>query len=385
MSKDKAKAVDLSALDSLDNLSMDGLLGGGKAGDSSQNPVITSATRDPIEVELSDLHEDENQPRTVFSEKSLEELAESIRRYGILMPIAVRPDAQKGGYKILAGARRYRAAQLAGLQKMPVVIRQYNDAETTRYAQMIENLQRDNLTHLEIATFVAEELASGKKQKEVAEYLAKDKAEISRYVALAKAQDWIQELFRSERCKDLMLISMLEKAAKNPAMREKIQALPEVTRSSISALTEEKQTQGEESGTPLSSLPQDDAVEETPESGAPLSSLPQDHAAEETPPAESGAPLSSLPQDHAAEETPPAEGEAPLSSLPQDDTAWDDMVSAASKKIYVTTSRKTSDGEWEKITGYVYAATLPVVFPDRKRRDVPVSEIHDIGIDKYTI
>ena len=358
--------VDLSALDSLNNLTMDGLLGG-KTGDSSQNPSIPSATRDPIEVELSDLHEDENQPRTVFSEKSLEELAESIRRYGILMPIAVRPDAEKGGYKILAGARRYRAAQLAGLQKMPVVIRQYDDGET-RYVQMIENLQRDNLTHLEIATFVAEELASGKKQKEVAEYLAKDKAEISRYVALAKAQDWIQELFRSERCKDLMLISMLEKAAKNPAMREKIQALPEVTRSSISALTEEKQTQGEESGTPLSSLPQDDAAEETQpaESGAPLSSLPQDDAAEETQPAEGGAPLSSLPQDHAA-------------------AAWDDMVSAERKKIYVTTSRKTSDGQWEKITGYVYAATLSVVFPDRKRRDVPVSEIHDIGIDNYTI
>ena len=379
--------VDLSALDSLNNLTMDGLLGG-KTGDSSQNPSIPSATRDPIEVELSDLHEDENQPRTVFSEKSLEELAESIRRYGILMPIAVRPDAEKGGYKILAGARRYRAAQLAGLQKMPVVIRQYDDGET-RYVQMIENLQRDNLTHLEIATFVAEELASGKKQKEVAEYLAKDKAEISRYVALAKAQDWIQELFRSERCKDLMLISMLEKAAKNPAMREKIQALPEVTRSSISALTEEKQTQGEESGTPLSSLPQDDAAEETQpaESGAPLSSLPQDDAAEETQPAESGAPLSSLPQDDAAEETQPAEGGAPLSSLPQDHAAaaWDDMVSAERKKIYVTTSRKTSDGQWEKITGYVYAATLSVVFPDRKRRDVPVSEIHDIGIDNYTI
>ena len=343
--------VDLSALDSLNNLTMDGLLGG-KTGDSSQNPSIPSATRDPIEVELSDLHEDENQPRTVFSEKSLEELAESIRRYGILMPIAVRPDAEKGGYKILAGARRYRAAQLAGLQKMPVVIRQYDDGET-RYVQMIENLQRDNLTHLEIATFVAEELASGKKQKEVAEYLAKDKAEISRYVALAKAQDWIQELFRSERCKDLMLISMLEKAAKNPAMREKIQALPEVTRSSISALTEEKQTQGEESGTPLSSLPQDDATEETSESGAPLSSLPQDDAAEETP--ESGAPLSSMPQDDATEET-------------------------TRKRIYVMTTQKTSNGNWLPVRGYVADVTLPIAFPDGTRRDVPVSEIFNIEI-----
>ena len=91
------------------------------------------------------------QPRREFDKEALEELANSIRAQGVIQPIVVRPYGEPGRYEIVAGERRWRAAQLAGLQEIPVVIKEVSDQATMAMA-LIENIQRENLNPIEEAT-----------------------------------------------------------------------------------------------------------------------------------------------------------------------------------------------------------------------------------------
>jgi ParB family chromosome partitioning protein len=90
------------------------------------------------------------QPRTQFNEQALSELAESIRRNGVMQPIIVRPTVQSGRYEIIAGERRWRAAKLAGLNRVPVIIREIDDKQALELA-LVENVQRQDLLPLEEA------------------------------------------------------------------------------------------------------------------------------------------------------------------------------------------------------------------------------------------
>ena len=87
------------------------------------------------------LNQTAGQPRRHFDEAALAELADSIRQYGVLQPLVVRP-MESGGYQLVAGERRWRAARMAGLSQVPVVIRELSDSETMELA-LIENLQRE--------------------------------------------------------------------------------------------------------------------------------------------------------------------------------------------------------------------------------------------------
>ena len=101
------------------------------------------------ELRLSEIEPNRDQPRKVFDQEALEELAESIRVHGLIQPILVRPG--KGGiYSIIAGERRWRASRLAGLVKIPVIIKDCSDEETAQLA-LIENLQREDLNPIEEA------------------------------------------------------------------------------------------------------------------------------------------------------------------------------------------------------------------------------------------
>lgn len=105
--------------------------------------------REPAQVQsvpVTELHPAADQPRQFFSEESLQELAQSIREQGVLQPLLVRP--VESGYEIVAGERRWRAAQLAGLTEVPVLIRDLSDQEA-RMAALVENLQRENLNVME--------------------------------------------------------------------------------------------------------------------------------------------------------------------------------------------------------------------------------------------
>ena len=100
-------------------------------------------------MRLSEIEPNEDQPRKDFDEAALAELADSIRQHGVLQPLLVRP-MPNGGYQLVAGERRWRAARMAGLIEVPVVIRELTDSQTMELA-LIENLQREDLNPIEEA------------------------------------------------------------------------------------------------------------------------------------------------------------------------------------------------------------------------------------------
>ena len=103
----------------------------------------------PSSLPLAEIEPDKNQPRKHFEPESLSELAESIRLHGVLQPIAVRPNPA-GGYQIIAGERRWRAAREAGLTEIPAIVKEVGDEDAMELA-LIENLQRENLNPVEEA------------------------------------------------------------------------------------------------------------------------------------------------------------------------------------------------------------------------------------------
>ena len=101
-------------------------------------------------LSLTDIHPHPEQPRRHFDDTALDELAESIRTRGVVQPILVRPRAQGRGWEIVAGERRWRAAQRAGLHQIPAIVRDLDDAETYTIA-LVENIQRQDLSAIEEA------------------------------------------------------------------------------------------------------------------------------------------------------------------------------------------------------------------------------------------
>ena len=114
-----------------------------------KNREITPAKDQVQEIAADEIRANRYQPRQNFDEASLEDLSESIRQYGILQPLIVRRLPEKG-YELIAGERRLRAARKAGLEKVPALVREYNDAEISEIA-LIENIQRENLNIIEEA------------------------------------------------------------------------------------------------------------------------------------------------------------------------------------------------------------------------------------------
>ncbi len=110
-----------------------------------ENQAIETA---PVHVRLSEIEPNKNQPRKNFDQDAIDDLAESIRQYGLLQPLVVRPIAT--GYQLVAGERRWRACRIAGLTEVPVTIRELTDAETAEIA-LVENLQREDLNPVEEA------------------------------------------------------------------------------------------------------------------------------------------------------------------------------------------------------------------------------------------
>lgn len=109
----------------------------------------TEEVRKDFELRLSEIEPNRDQPRKEFDESALNELAESIKTHGLIQPILVRP-MDNGRYQIVAGERRWRASRLAGLERVPVVVRELDDLKTMQIA-LIENLQREDLNVVEEA------------------------------------------------------------------------------------------------------------------------------------------------------------------------------------------------------------------------------------------
>jgi ParB family chromosome partitioning protein len=159
-------------------------------------PVGHAAGRDEIEdVPLSLVSPNPFQPRRIFDEAELEELANSIKTKGVLQPILVRKLGD-GGYELIAGERRWRAAKLAGLKKVPAIVRPATDAEAMEMA-LIENLQRKDLNPMEAARAYQRLMKEfGLTQEAVGRALGKERSSIANTVRLlalqSEAQAWVE-------------------------------------------------------------------------------------------------------------------------------------------------------------------------------------------------
>ncbi len=134
---------------------------------------------------IEEVHANRGQPRTRFDEAALDELAQSIREFGVLEPILVRKRAA-GGYEIIAGERRWRAAQRAGLREVPVFLRELGNAEAFE-AALVENLQREDLNPLETARAFQRLIDEhGHTQETVAKRVGKDRSSVANVLRLLK-------------------------------------------------------------------------------------------------------------------------------------------------------------------------------------------------------
>ncbi|MFN7942309.1 MAG: ParB/RepB/Spo0J family partition protein [Thermoanaerobaculia bacterium] len=148
---------------------------------------------------LAQLRASRVQPRTAFDEAGLDELADSIRQQGIVQPLIVSPNGD-GTYTIVAGERRYRAAQKAGLAIVPVVVRQVRDDRHLLELALVENLQRADLNPIEEAeAFRLLQENFGLSQEEIALRVGRARPAISNSLRLLKLPTSIQELLRSGR------------------------------------------------------------------------------------------------------------------------------------------------------------------------------------------
>jgi ParB family chromosome partitioning protein len=160
---------------------IDALLGGDL---HSENATV-------VEVLLADLKPNPEQPRRAFKESTLRELADSIREKGVLQPVLAESDIG-GGYIIIAGERRVRAARLAGLQKIPVVVRQFSAREKLEIA-VIENVQREDLSPMEEAQAYKRLMEMADlSQEQVAQKVGKDRSTIANTIRLLKLPEEAQ-------------------------------------------------------------------------------------------------------------------------------------------------------------------------------------------------
>jgi len=163
-----------------------------KADNNVDKPVDKEENTPDKMLKLSQIEPNRGQPRKNFEEESMEELAESIRQFGVIQPLLVQ---KKGNhYEIVAGERRWRAAKLAGLKEVPVMIREYTDQEVMEIA-LIENIQRENLNPIEEAkAFMCLIQEFHLKQEDLAKRVSKSRAAIANRMRLLKLALTVQEM-----------------------------------------------------------------------------------------------------------------------------------------------------------------------------------------------
>ena len=150
------------------------------------------------EVEIGLIHANPSQPRKDFDQQALEELAESIRAIGIIQPITLRQE-DDGTYMIVAGERRFRASQLAGLETVPAYIRKASDDDVMEMA-LIENIQREDLNAIEVALAYQQlQTKSGLTQEELSKRVGKSRASVANFMRLLRLPAEIQLALKEKK------------------------------------------------------------------------------------------------------------------------------------------------------------------------------------------
>ncbi len=216
-------------------------------------------------LHLDDIIPNRFQPREVFDEKALKELAVSIKEHGVIQPIIVR--SVNGKYEIIAGERRYKASALAGLTKIPAIIRDLDDKESSKVA-LLENLQRKNLNAIEEARTYQKILEIDEMtQEELAKTMGKSQSAVANKIRLLSLPEEIQEALLKEQISERHARSLLN----IPDAKKQKDMLKQIidTKMSVRQLEEEikkeyPKEQDESTSESEISTPTDQAPEQTP-------------------------------------------------------------------------------------------------------------------------
>ena len=200
--------------------------------------VSSEAVGQPMSVALGLIDEDPGQPRTEFDPESLQELASTIADRGVCQPVSVRahPDAP-GRFMLNFGARRLRAARLAGKDEIPAFVADLGDG----YAQVIENEQREALKPMELALFVQRRIGVGESLAEIARRLGKTRGYLTFVTALIDAPEWLLELYRSGKCQGMTELYELRRLheATPQAVERWVEGRETISRADLSAFKSE--------------------------------------------------------------------------------------------------------------------------------------------------
>lgn len=210
----------------------------------------------PQEMELDLIDFDPDQPRQSIDETSLAELAASIRQKGVLEPVSLRSHPERPGrYIVNRGERRVRASRLAGLTTVPWFL----DEQIDRYAQAIENLQRDDLSPFDLARFIAAREREGDSRAEIARQLGKPASFITEAAGLVDAPEPVRAVFEAGRARDTRVLYQLTRglrdqpaavepllAGSGPVSRDAVEAVlrPPASESPVSTGSDVRRVEG---------------------------------------------------------------------------------------------------------------------------------------------
>ena len=166
--------------------------------DSMEKQIYETASKEEIiEIDISELRPNPYQPRKVFKDEALQELADSIKEHGVFQPIIVKKSIK--GYEIIAGERRFRASKLAGLTKIPAIVRAFTDEQMMEIA-LLENLQRENLNAIEEATAYKSMIDKlFLTQDELAKKVGKSRSHITNILGLLRLPNEVQKMVAEEK------------------------------------------------------------------------------------------------------------------------------------------------------------------------------------------
>ena len=190
---------------------------------SMENKIYESATNEEIvEIPLEELRPNPYQPRKVFDEEALQDLADSIKEHGVFQPIIIKKSIK--GYEIIAGERRYRASKIAGLTKIPAIIRNFTDEQMMEIA-LLENLQRENLNAIEEAIAYKKMIQNlGITQEELAKKVGKSRSHVTNIIGLLRLPQEVQQLVADSKITmgHARALSKLESEEEMKALANKI-------------------------------------------------------------------------------------------------------------------------------------------------------------------
>ncbi|NMA50717.1 MAG: ParB/RepB/Spo0J family partition protein [Mollicutes bacterium] len=162
-----------------------------------EHEIVSDERGNAIEIDLDEIRSNPYQPRKTFNEESLNELADSIKTYGIIEPIIVKKSIK--GYEIIAGERRTRAAKIAGLKTIPAIIKDFNDEEMMEIA-LLENIQREDLNPIDIALSIDKIIKiNNYTQDEFAKRIGKSRSYITNLLGLLKLPNIVKEKVKDEK------------------------------------------------------------------------------------------------------------------------------------------------------------------------------------------